>query len=338
MSHSPFRVLKKSIPWLNHLGSRSNVQNKFPQNIGGLCHCNRRQHSNSHSRNIRTFTPLSRDFPRVITSTYKRGYSQNASESVEEWTHFGYEKVKEKQKVNKVYDVFENVATSYDLMNDLMSVGTHRLWKNHFVHQLKLKHGLKILDMAGGTGDIAFKMLDNIIHSSPSTNFEDTNTEIIISDINQAMLDVGKQRAEKLGIEKAFQWKQADAENLPFEDESLDLYTISFGIRNTTHIDKVLDEAFRVLKVGGRFSCLEFSTVQNPLISSFYDSYSFQVIPVLGQVFANDWDSYQYLVESIRQFPDKKAFADMIYDAGFSNVMVEDMTFGVVCIHDGFKI
>eukprot|EP00111_Clytia_hemisphaerica_P024256 TCONS_00071489-protein len=254
----------------------------------------------------------------------------------EQYTHFGYEQVKEEEKVDKVYGVFENVADSYDLMNDFMSAGTHRLWKNHFVSSLQLKPGMKILDMAGGTGDIAFKMLDNFAHTSKCNT--ELGTEIIVSDINKNMLDVGKRRATKLGIQDKFQWVQANAEDLPFEDESIDLYTIAFGIRNTTHIDKVLDEAYRVLKFGGRFACLEFSHVENPVLKTLYDSYSFQVIPVLGQVIAQDWNSYQYLVESIRQFPSQEHFSDMIYNAGFTNVMYENLTFGVVAIHDGFKI
>ncbi|XP_065663923.1 2-methoxy-6-polyprenyl-1,4-benzoquinol methylase, mitochondrial [Hydra vulgaris] len=270
---------------------------------------------------------------RVSNSSIYKNKKENivTQEDGVQYTHFGYEKVAENIKSEKVHDVFKNVADSYDLMNDLMSAGTHRVWKEYFVKCLNLKSGMKILDMAGGTGDIAFKMLDHAPSSEPTI-------DIVISDINQAMLDVGKKRACKLGIAEEFKWVCADAESLPFEDESFDLYTIAFGIRNTTHIDKVLDEAYRVLKPGGRFSCLEFSNVSNPLIRSIYDAYSFQVIPVMGELFASDWKSYQYLVESIRQFPDQEAFSNLIYNAGFSNVTYHNLTFGVVSIHDGFKL
>jgi len=250
-------------------------------------------------------------------------------------THFGNQQVEESEKSGKVYQVFESVADSYDLMNDVMSAGTHRLWKQHFVRNLNIRPAMNVLDMAGGTGDIAFKIFDDFAarHSSDAVA-----PNIVISDINANMLDVGRERADKLQMKELFRWVQADAEDLPFEDETFDVYTIAFGIRNTTHIERVLDEAFRVLKIGGRLSCLEFSHVNNPLLSEMYDEYSFQVIPVLGQVFANDWDSYQYLVESIRKFPTQDVFAEMIYEAGFSNVRYENLTFGVVAIHDGFKI
>jgi len=275
-------------------------------------------------------------FRSVCTS---HGVHGEHSEDKKVYTHFGYEKVEENEKVNKVYSVFENVAKSYDLMNDVMSVGAHRLWKAKFVEQLNVRPGMKILDMAGGTGDIAFKMFDHFASRYPNlSTSKDKYPDIIISDINENMLDVGKNRALKLGIDEIFQWVQADAEQLPFEDESFDLYTIAFGIRNVTHIEKVLEEAFRVLKIGGRLSCLEFSMVENPIISELYDNYSFQVIPVMGQVLANDWNSYQYLVESIRKFPKQEDFADMIYDSGFSNVRFENLLFGAVAIHDAFKI
>jgi len=251
------------------------------------------------------------------------------------WTHFGNQQVEESEKSGKVYQVFENVADSYDLMNDVMSAGTHRLWKQHFVRNLNIRPAMSVLDMAGGTGDIAFKIFDDF---ASRHSVDAVAPNIVISDINANMLDVGRERADKLQMKELFRWVQADAEHLPFDDETFDVYTIAFGIRNTTHIERVLDEAFRVLKIGGRLSCLEFSHVNNPLLSEVYDEYSFQVIPVLGQVFANDWDSYQYLVESIRKFPTQDVFAEMIYEAGFSNVRYENLTFGVVAVHDGFKI
>jgi len=255
------------------------------------------------------------------------------------FTHFGYESVEEGDKVVKVYEVFEKVAATYDLMNDVMSAGTHRLWKQHFVSNINIRPQMSVLDMAGGTGDIAFKIFDDFARKYPTgTVSKDTYPDIVIGDINANMLKVGQERANKLGIKQLFEWVQTDAEELPFEDETFDVYTIAFGIRNCTHIERVLDEAFRVLKIGGRLSVLEFSHVDNPLVGEMYDNYSMQVIPVLGQVFANDWNSYQYLVESIRRFPDQETFAEMIYDSGFSNVRYENLTFGVVAIHDAFKI
>jgi len=308
----------------NQLINNKNIRKKY---LSNSLHCGTSQNGTQNGKQ----SIVKEDFNENVNIVI------SGNEASEQWTHFGYEKVREDDKVNKVYDVFENVADSYDLMNDVMSAGTHRLWKHNYVSQMNIKAGMKILDMAGGTGDIAFKMLDKLIQQDAKA-YKEQDTEIIISDINQAMLDVGKQRAKRMKIDKEFDWVQANAEELPFEDDTFDLYSIAFGIRNTTHIEKVLDEAYRVLKPGGRFTCLEFSNVQNPIIKSLYDTYSFQMIPVFGSIFANDWQSYQYLVESIRQFPNQEDFSDLIYDAGFSHVMYENMTFGVVAIHDGFKL
>jgi 2-methoxy-6-polyprenyl-1,4-benzoquinol methylase len=247
-------------------------------------------------------------------------------------THFGYERVDTQEKAKKVHTVFASVAQKYDLMNDAMSLGVHRLWKDYFVSQLHLRNGDKVLDMAGGTGDIAFRIL-------PYINGQPHNPgEVTISDINQNMLDVGQLRAEEDPTlrQAPFKWVCADAENLPFNENSFDCYTIAFGIRNCTNVDKVIREAYRVLKPNGTFACLEFSQV-HPTLRPFYDVYSFQVIPFLGQLLASDAKSYRYLVESIRMFPDQEAFAKMIKDAGFNKISYENLTCGICAIHKGIK-
>ncbi|PAV58321.1 hypothetical protein WR25_14714 [Diploscapter pachys] len=202
-------------------------------------------------------------------------------------------------------------------MNDVMSFGIHRIWKDYYV-----------LDVAGGTGDIAFRLQRKINNSGKITVF----------DINQNMLDVGKRKAvenEKVDASK-LEWVQGDAENLPFPEGTFDLYTISFGIRNCTHVDKVLKEAFRVLKSGGQLAVLEFSEVPD-MLKPVYDAYSFNVIPVMGQVVAGDYHSYKYLVESIRKFPNQEEFANMFREAGFENVRYENLSFGICAIHKGWK-
>ncbi|XP_046356316.1 2-methoxy-6-polyprenyl-1,4-benzoquinol methylase, mitochondrial-like [Haliotis rufescens] len=313
---------------------------------------------------------LSGAFIRCLTTT------KNGDDDGKRETHFGFEYIPEEEKEGKVYEVFENVASRYDLMNDTMSAGVHRLWKDHFMECMAPTPGTTLIDVAGGTGDIALRFL-RYIQSQRSTEYaarqdfkvqipreikaniymdpadedssdsssSDEETEssqpssvVTVCDINQAMLDVGKTKLEKLGFTSGISWLQGNAESLPLEDNTYDVYTIAFGIRNCTHIDKVLSEAYRVLKPGGRFMCLEFSQVNNALLRSLYDSYSFQVIPVMGQLIAGDWKSYQYLVESIRQFPNQEDFSAMIRRAGFRVVSHENLTFGVAAIHSGFKI
>jgi len=261
-------------------------------------------------------------------------------------THFGFETVTEKEKEEKVYSVFHNVAEKYDLMNDVMSGGIHRLWKDYFMWRMAPTPGSRLLDVAGGTGDIAFRFLNFVRNQTPydicQSNETNTarQTHVTVCDINQAMLDVGKQKAAALGHDKTgmLSWLLGNAEQLSVEDNSVDIYTVAFGIRNMTHIDRVLAEAYRVLKHGGRFMCLEFSEVPNTVIRRIYDAYSFQVVPVMGQVVAGDWKSYQYLVESIRQFPCQEDFKEMIEDAGFCNVSYENLMLGVAAIHSGFKL
>lgn len=277
-------------------------------------------------------------------------------------THFGFDSIPENEKEEKVHEVFKNVANSYDTMNDAMSFGIHRLWKDYFMMQLAPTPDTKLLDVAGGTGDIAFRFLKYVDYAktdSPEEDEMDLTADLIdgreanmvnhdpakqkahvtVCDINQSMLDVGQKRASELGYDsESISWIQGNAESLSFPDNYFDAYTIAFGIRNVTHIDKALSEAYRVLRPGGRFMCLEFSHVPNPLLRSVYDQYSFQVIPVMGKVVAGDWKSYQYLVESIRRFPKQEDFARMIRTAGFRMVSHENINFGITAIHSAFKL
>jgi demethylmenaquinone methyltransferase/2-methoxy-6-polyprenyl-1,4-benzoquinol methylase len=241
-----------------------------------------------------------------------------------ETVSFGYEDVAPAEKTQRVGGVFTSVASSYDLMNDAMSGGMHRLWKDRFVRRVKPRDGEQILDMAGGTGDIAFRMV-------PS------GASITVADINPAMLDVGMGRAAKRGID-GLVWTEANAETLTFPDRFFDAYTIAFGIRNVTDIPKALREAHRVLRRGGRFFCLEFSTVEWPGFAEVYDAYSHRLVPKLGQLLARDADSYRYLIESIRRFPPMPKFRSMIGEAGFVNTKVEPIMGGLVAIHSGWKI
>ncbi|KAF4353461.1 2-methoxy-6-polyprenyl-1,4-benzoquinol methylase, mitochondrial [Cannabis sativa] len=261
-------------------------------------------------------------------------------------TSFGFKEVREDEKSQLVGNVFSNVASSYDLMNDVMTAGLHRLWKDRLVSELNPFPGMKHLDVAGGTGDVAFRILETI-NSTRRRALQDVHedglgeeTQIYVCDINPNMLDVGKKRAlEKgLGEHQSLIWVEGNAEALSFENASMDGYTIAFGIRNVTHIEKVLAEAYRVLKPGGRFLCLELSHVDVPVFKEVYDYYSFSVIPTLGQLIAGDRESYQYLVESIRRFPPQETFSSMIADAGFQKVEYENLIGGVVAIHSGLKV
>lgn len=261
-------------------------------------------------------------------------------------TSFGFKHVREEEKSQLVGNVFSSVASNYDLMNDLMSGGLHRLWKDRLVSMLNPFPGMKHLDVAGGTGDVAFRILDGISSIKRRANQDPINdhlqeeTQIHVCDINPNMLNVGRKQAIErgLGEDKSLIWVEGDAEALSFEDNTMDGYTIAFGIRNVTHIEKVLAEAYRVLKHGGRFLCLELSHVEVPVFKELYDYYSFSVIPAVGELVAGDRDSYQYLVESIRRFPPQEKFASMIADAGFQKVEYENLVGGVVAIHSGLKI
>jgi demethylmenaquinone methyltransferase/2-methoxy-6-polyprenyl-1,4-benzoquinol methylase len=236
---------------------------------------------------------------------------------------FGFTEVAPEEKTALVGDVFRRVAGRYDLMNDLMSGGAHRLWKDRFVAAVKPRAGEAILDLAGGTGDIAFRLAR-------------AGAEVTVSDINPAMLEVGRSRADRRGL-SGLSWVEANAEALPFPDAAFDAVTIAFGIRNVTHIDRALSEAHRVLKWGGRFFCLEFSTCQWPGFAEVYDLYSMRVVPRIGAAVARDAAAYRYLVESIRRFPDMDAFAGMIREAGFGGVKALPILGGAVAIHSGWK-
>lgn len=237
---------------------------------------------------------------------------------------FGYSEVTPAEKTAKVGEVFARVARRYDIMNDAMSGGMHRLWKDRFVARVKPRPGEQILDVAGGTGDIAFRM-------------KAKGADVTVSDINPAMLEVGEQRAIKKGLTD-LAWSVQNAETLSFGDATFDAYTIAFGIRNVTHIDRALAEAHRVLKRGGRFFCLEFSTTLWPGFAEIYDAYSHKIVPKLGKVIAQDEESYRYLIESIRRFPDMERFRGMIAEAGFVQAKAEPILGGLVAIHSGWKI
>jgi len=241
-----------------------------------------------------------------------------------ETVSFGYEQVSPEEKTRRVGGVFSSVASKYDIMNDAMSGGLHRLWKDHFVKRVNPRPGEDILDMAGGTGDIAFRM-------------EKAGANITVSDINPDMLAVGMDRAVERGIDTLV-WSEQNAETLSFPDRHFDAYTIAFGIRNVTDIPKALREAHRVLRYGGRFFCLEFSTVEWPGLAEVYDVYSHKLLPKLGKVIAGDEDSYRYLAESIRKFPPMPEFKRMIGEAGFVQTKVEPILGGLVAIHSGWKV
>ena len=247
----------------------------------------------------------------------------------DETTHFGFEAVPLGDKQERVNDVFHSVARRYDLMNDLMSAGLHRAWKDALVTALRppKRRPFRHLDVAGGTGDVAFRVLDA---GGPLT-------QVTVLDINGDMLAVGRERAGAR-YEGRIDFVEANAEALPLADKSFDGYSIAFGIRNVPRLEAALAEAYRVLRRGGHFLCLEFSHVDVPGLDTLYDAYSFNVIPTLGRVVAGDADSYRYLVESIRRFPSRAAFARMIEAAGFGHVTCRTMSAGIVAIHSGWKI
>ena len=242
-------------------------------------------------------------------------------------THFGFRTVAETDKAGLVHGVFSRVASRYDVMNDLMSAGVHRVWKTAMMDWLAPRPGQKLLDVAGGTGDISFRFLKR----APGAH-------ATVLDMTESMLVEGRQRAEADRMAEHLDWVVGDAMALPFPANSFDVYTISFGIRNVTRIQDALNEAYRVLRPGGRLMVLEFSQIPNDLMQKVYDLYSFNVIPVMGQIVAGDRDSYQYLVESIRKFPDQETFATMIRKAGFGQVKYRNLTMGVAALHSGWKI
>lgn len=246
----------------------------------------------------------------------------------EKTTHFGFQTVDEDQKADLVQGVFSSVASKYDVMNDLMSVGIHRIWKDAMMDWLAPRPGQKLLDVAGGTGDVSFRFLRRAGESAHAT----------VLDLTEPMLIEGQKRAEAANMAHQLDWIVGDAMALPFEANSFDVYTISFGIRNVTRVEDALAEAFRVLRPGGRLMVLEFSQIPNDLLQKAYDLYSFNVIPAMGQIVTGDRDSYQYLVESIRRFPDQDRFADMIRAAGFEQVKYRNLSMGIAALHSGWKI
>ena len=242
-------------------------------------------------------------------------------------THFGFRDVPESEKAGMVHGVFSSVASRYDLMNDLMSVGIHRLWKDAMMDWLAPRPGQRLLDVAGGTGDVAFRFLKRAPGASA-----------VVCDMTEQMLIAGRQRADAESMAARLDWVVGDAMQLPFPSNSFDTYTISFGIRNVTRIPDALAEAYRVLRPGGRLMVLEFSQIPNDLMQKAYDLYSFNVIPAMGQMVTGDRDSYQYLVESIRKFPEQERFAEMIRTAGFGQVKYRNLSLGIAALHSGWKL
>ena len=239
-------------------------------------------------------------------------------------THFGFENVPEAEKAGKVHRIFTSVASKYDIMNDVMSGGIHRVWKEALMDWLAPRPGMNLLDVAGGTGDVAFRFLER------------GGGQATVCDMTASMLEEGQKRPEAQGAR--MEWIVGNAMKLPFADNGFDAYTISFGIRNVTRIDEALTEAFRVLKPGGRFICLEFSQIPNDLLQWIYDRYSFNMIPRMGKLIVNNSESYKYLVESIRRFPDQDTFAAKIRAAGFEQVKYRNLSMGIAALHSGWKI
>lgn len=242
-------------------------------------------------------------------------------------THFGFETVLEAEKAGRVRGLFGSVASKYDVMNDVMSMGIHRIWKEAMMDWLAPRAGQKLLDVAGGTGDVSFRFLERA-----------GTGHATVCDLTEPMLIAGRTRAEADTMADSLDWVVGDAMALPFGDNTFDVYTISFGIRNVTRPQEALNEAYRVLKPGGRLMVLEFSQLPNDGMQKLYDLYSFNVIPQMGQLIANDRDSYQYLVESIRNFPDQETFLAMLKEAGFGNAKYRNLSLGIAALHSGWKI
>lgn len=242
-------------------------------------------------------------------------------------THFGFKSVPKEQKVAMVADVFHSVAAKYDIMNDVMSMGIHRLWKRFTIDCSGVRPGQQVLDLAGGTGDITALFSKRV---GPSG-------KVVLADINESMLNVGRDKLRDLGLVTNIEFVQANAEALPFADNIFDIVSIGFGLRNVTDKDAALRSIFRVLKPGGRLLVLEFSKPQSEVLSKAYDLYSFRILPFMGQLIANDKESYQYLAESIRMHPDQETLKQMMQDAGFAEVSYHNLTGGIVALHRGYK-
>ncbi|NTS77456.1 bifunctional demethylmenaquinone methyltransferase/2-methoxy-6-polyprenyl-1,4-benzoquinol methylase UbiE [Catenovulum sp. SM1970] len=242
-------------------------------------------------------------------------------------THFGYETVKTEEKVKKVAEVFHSVAAKYDVMNDLMSMGIHRLWKRFTIDNSGVRSGHQILDLAGGTGDLTAKF----------SRIVGEKGKVVLADINNSMLEVGREKLRDLGVVGNVEYVQANAECLPFADNTFDIVTIAFGLRNVTDKDAALSSIYRVLKPGGRLLVLEFSKPTQDWLAKIYDVYSFNILPKMGELVANDADSYQYLAESIRMHPDQDTLKGMMENAGFEETSYHNLTGGIVALHKGFK-
>ncbi|SFG91137.1 MULTISPECIES: bifunctional demethylmenaquinone methyltransferase/2-methoxy-6-polyprenyl-1,4-benzoquinol methylase UbiE [Sulfitobacter] len=249
------------------------------------------------------------------------------TQDADKTTHFGFETVPEHEKAGRVQGVFNSVASKYDIMNDVMSMGIHRVWKEAMMDWLAPRPGQKLLDVAGGTGDVSFKFLGRAGHGHAT-----------VLDLTEPMLVEGRKRAEADSLTGSLDWVVGDAMALPFPENTFDVYTISFGIRNVTRPQEALNEAYRVLRPGGRLMVLEFSQLPNPAMQKAYDLYSFNVIPRMGQAIAGDRDSYQYLVESIRNFPDQETFLSMVRAAGFGQAKYRNLTMGIAALHSGWKL
>ena len=248
-------------------------------------------------------------------------------DKAQDTTHFGFKQVATEEKVGMVADVFHSVAAKYDIMNDVMSFGIHRLWKRYTVDCSGVRNGHTVLDLAGGTGDL----------TATFSRMVGDKGKVVLSDINPSMLQVGKDKLRNKGLVKNIEYVEANAEELPFPDNHFDVVTMAFGLRNVTHKDRALASIFRVLKPGGRLLVLEFSKPVLPLLSKVYDAYSFHVMPIMGQIVANDKDSYQYLAESIRMHPDQDALQGMFETAGFEQCRYDNLTGGIVALHRGYK-
>lgn len=242
-------------------------------------------------------------------------------------THFGYQTVDVNEKQKLVANVFHSVAAKYDLMNDVMSMGIHRLWKRFTIEMSGVRKGQAVLDLAGGTGDLAAKFADKVGHQG----------KVVLADINESMLHVGRDKLTDKGYGHRIQFAQVNAESLPFEDNSFDIITIGFGLRNVTHKDKALQSMYRVLKPGGRLLILEFSKPEHEWLNKVYDTYSFRLLPAMGKLLVNDSESYRYLAESIRMHPDQETLKKMMLNSGFDEVEYHNMTGGIVALHRGFK-
>lgn len=245
----------------------------------------------------------------------------------QETTHFGYKTVEKAQKKSLVAGVFDSVAAKYDVMNDVMSMGIHRLWKRQTIDASAVRKGQRVLDLAGGTGDLTAKF----------SRIVGKEGQVVLADINDSMLKVGRDKLRDMGIVGNVDYVQANAEELPFPDNHFDLITIAFGLRNVTDKDKALRSMLRVLKPGGRLLVLEFSTPEHAALNKLYDFYSFNILPQMGGLIANDKESYQYLAESIRMHPNQETLKQMMQDAGFEQVTYQNMTGGIVALHRGFK-